>query len=143
MNGNAIKLQWLIKGFKSQKKSERKTWHGEGGKRIFQILNSSRKNKKIWGSQLPSRGKKGQTLTGFLRKYFLQETVSSKKLFGPDLLTNWEPATLFNPTKVGERHAFPLPPTALFAATGNFPFTNGKTHCALNCAHISVVTLRD
>ena len=71
----------------------------------------------MWGSQLPSRGKKGQTLTGFLRKY-LRETVSSKELFGHDLLTNWEPATLSNPTKVGEHHAFPSLTTALFAATG-------------------------
>jgi hypothetical protein len=46
--------------------------------------------------------------------------VSCKELFGHDLLTNWEPATLSNPTKVGEHHAFPLLTTALFVATGKY-----------------------
>jgi hypothetical protein len=44
----------------------------------------------------------------------------------------YDTATLSNPTKVGEDRAFPSLTNALFAANGDFPFTDGKTYCALN-----------
>jgi hypothetical protein len=91
----------------------------------------------------PSRGRKGQTLTGFLRKYFLQEAASSKEHFGHDLLTNWEPATLSNPTKVGEHRAFPSLTTALFAAKVIFHLPMEKHIAPYIAAHISIVILRD
>ncbi len=53
-------------------------------------------------------------------------------IFGPDLLTIWSPPHCLTQPKVGKQSAFPSLTTALFAATGDFPSVDGKTHCALN-----------
>ena len=42
------------------------------------------------------------------------------------ICSQFEPATLSNPTKVGEQSAFPSLPSASFAATGDFPFSDGN-----------------
>jgi len=52
--------------------------------------------------------------------------------YGHDLLTIWSPPHCLTQPKVGEQSAFPSLTTASFAATGDFPFVDGKTHCALN-----------
>jgi len=57
---------------------------------------------------------------------------SVRSIFGHDLLTIWSPPHRLTQPKVGEQSAFPSLTTALFAATGDFPFPDGKTHCALN-----------
>ncbi len=63
----------------------KETWRGEGG-REFQILKNFPQEQEKVGLSI-KWGKKGYTLTGFLRRYFLQETISSKEFFGHDLLT--------------------------------------------------------
>ncbi len=68
----------------------------------------------------------------FLLSIFDEKPVLVRSIFGHDSLTIWSEPHLSNPTKVGEQSAFPLLVTALFAATGDFPFPDGKTYCALN-----------
>ena len=48
------------------------------------------------------------------------------------LAHNLEPQHCLTQPKVGEQSAFPSLTTASFAATGDFPFPDGKTHCDLN-----------
>jgi len=57
---------------------------------------------------------------------------SVRSMFGHDLLTIWSPPHCLTQPKVGEQSVFPSLTTAFFAATGDFPFPDGKTHCALN-----------
>jgi hypothetical protein len=58
-NGNAIKLQWLVEGFKSRKTMKgRETWWGEGG-REFQILKSFPRDQEKVGLSIAKWGKEG------------------------------------------------------------------------------------
>jgi len=51
---------------------------------------------------------------------------SVRSIFGHDLLTIWSPPHRLTQPKVGEQSAFPSLTTALFAATGDFPFPMEK-----------------
>ena len=71
--------------------------------------------------------KQGQALWNSYESVFHERQVPRRStIFGHDLLTIWSPPHCLTQPKVGEQSAFPSLTTALFAATGNFPFVNGK-----------------
>ncbi len=105
-----------------------------GGREYFKFLKAPTRTEKCGALNCQVGERKDRPLLGSYTSIFYEKRFLVRSFFGHVLLTNWEPATLSNPTKVGEHRAFPLLTNALFAATGDFPFTNGKTHCALNCS---------
>ena len=133
-------MQWLIARSESQRNSEncrvRRRRGEQGAKRISFHRNSSssrqERRKCEATTKSPFKRKYGQTLVSSYENSFHKKTVIVRTIFGHDLLTIWSPPHCLTQPKVGEQSAFPSLTTASFAATGDFPFVDGKTHCALN-----------
>jgi hypothetical protein len=88
-----------------------------GGREYFKFLKAPTRTGKCGALNCQVGEKKDRPLlvsyVSICEKRFLV-----RSFFGHDLLKNWEPATLSNPTNVGEHRAFPSLTTAFFAVTG-------------------------
>jgi hypothetical protein len=90
-----------------------------GGREYFKFSKAPVRRGKCGALNCQVGERKDRPLLGSYVSIFYKKRFLVRIFFGHDLLTNWEPATLSNPTKVGEHRAFPLLTTILFAATGN------------------------
>ncbi len=89
-----------------------------GGREHFKFLKAPARTGKCEALNCQVRERKDRPLLGSYVSIFYKKRFLVRSFFCHDLLTNWEPATLSNPTKVGEHRAFPSLTTALYAATG-------------------------